>query len=178
MTKTYIFDLEWLVHEGQDIVLDAQSVHCAVFKELGKEGFTEFYGASLSDLKNWLEASSYDCYIGHNILTSDLEVMRRLLDIPFTVGPDTIAGKPCTFIDTLTISRRQFPDRPGTYYQGKMMKGSHGLANWGIRTGISKPVVHDWVSQPVEVYLHRCREDVLNNEATYNMLLEENDATV
>ena len=177
MSKTYIFDLEWLVHEGQDIVLDAQSIHCAVFKTLGEDEFTTFAGVSkeTNQLKDWLAANNDCTYIGHNILTSDLEVMRRLLDIPFTVGPDTIAGKPCTFIDTLTISRRQFPDRPGTYYQGKMMKGSHGLANWGIRTGISKPVVHDWVSQPVEVYLHRCREDVLNNEATYNMLLEERD---
>ena len=77
-----------------------------------------------------------------------------------------------TFIDTFTLSKRLYPDRPMAYYRGKSA-GQHGLKAWGIRTGIAKPEVEDWSNQPIEVYLHRCTEDVINNEATYEMLLEE-----
>lgn len=172
MTK-YVFDVEWYVEEGQDVVLDAKYIHCAVFKELGKYGsFYEFTKDNMHSLKEWI-LNNYDCtYIGHNILTSDLEVFRRLLDIDFTVGPDTIAGKPCTFIDTFTMSKRNNPDRTPFYYKGKSL-GIHGLDAWGGRVGIPKPKVTDWTKQPIEVYLNRCREDVKINEATYLMLFEE-----
>jgi len=173
MGKTYIFDLEWLVEEGNDIVLDTTKIHCAVFKTLGEDEFHTFIGLSeeTNTLKDWL-ASNNDCtYIGHNILCSDLEVLRRVLGIPFSVGPDTLAGNSCTFVDTFTLSKRLFPDRPMAYYQGKSV-GQHGLLPWSVRTGMSKPPVTDWVGLP---YLHRCREDVLNTEAVYNMLKEELD---
>ena len=58
------------------------------------------------------------------------------------------------------------------YYKGKSV-GQHGLKAFGVRLGILKPEVEDWVNQPIEVYLHRCEEDVKINEATYEALLEE-----
>ena len=174
---TYILDAEWLVEEGDDVVLGAKRLHCIVLKEFRRDNIIKFAnselaGNSINAFKPWLTQQEDLTLVGHNIITADLEVNRRLLDIPFTVGRDSINGKPCTFIDRFTLSKRLFPDRPMVYYRGKSA-GQHGLKAWGIRTGIAKPEVEDWSNQPIEVYLTRCEADVLNNEATYEMLLEE-----
>ena len=169
---SYVFDAEWKVADGADIVLDAEHLWCVVFKELGKPIVKNFFGKGIDDIKDWLSQQDDITLIGHNILNADLEVFRRLLDIPFTVGSDSINGKPCTFIDTFTMSKRNNPDRLPAYYKGKS-QGVHGLKPWGIRTGLQKPEVDDWSTQPIEVYLHRCTADVINNEAAYNMMLEE-----
>ena len=173
----YIFDAEWLVEENTDIVMDAKRLHCIVLKEFRRDNTIKFANSplvenSVNAFKPWLAQQDNLTLVGHNILTADLEVFRRLLGISFTVGPDTIDGKHCKFIDTFTLSKRLNPDRPMAYYKGKSC-GQHGLKAWGVRTGISKPEVDDWTSQPVEVYLDRCVKDVINNEATYEMLLEE-----
>jgi len=177
-TTVYILDAEWVVPEDSDVVLDAQRLHCIVLKEFRRDNTIKFYGEmegdakSLLSFKHWLQQHESITLVGHNILNADLEVFRNLLDIPFTVGSDTIAGVPAKFVDTFTLSKRLNPDRPMAYYKGKSC-GQHGLKAWGIRTGLAKPEVEDWTSQPIEVYLHRCEQDVLNNEATYEMLLEE-----
>lgn len=171
-------DAEWLVEEGDDVVQGAKKLHCICLKEFGKNNIVKFYGetegsiTSLTSFKYWLQQHDSISLVGHNILNADFEVFRRLLDIDFTVGPDTVAGVPAKFVDTFTLSKRLNPDRPMAYYKGKSC-GQHGLKAWGIRTGLQKPEVEDWTSQPLEVYLHRCEQDVLNNEATYEMLLEE-----
>ncbi len=170
--NTYVFDAEWMVKDGDDIVLDAKRLHCVIFKELDKECYHRFSGDTLYTMYQWLKSNVNATYIGHNILNADLEVFRRLLGIPFRVGADSIVGTPCTFIDTYTMSKRNNPDRLPAYYKGKS-QGVHGLKPWGIRTGLQKPEVDDWTSQPLEVYIHRCEADVVNNEAVYHMLLEE-----
>ena len=174
----YVWDQEWCVAECADVVLDAEYLHCAVFKELGKENYHEFTNAT--KLRKWLQAESNNSLtlIGHNIMNADLEVNRRLLDAPFTIGPDTIFGNPCTFIDTFTMSKRNNPDRSAAYlWDSKLKKnvslGIHGLDAFGKRVGIPKPKITDWSTQPVETYVHRCREDVKINELTYYYLLEE-----
>ena len=180
---TYVFDMEWCVAEGADVVLDAEYIHCAVFKELGKDNYHSFSGEDLSTLCDWLSVQNRAkqlTLIGHNILNADLEVMRRLLDIHFTVGMDTLMGKRCTFIDTFTMSKRNNPDRTREYLfdhiSGKNSSlGIHSLDAWGKRVGIAKPKVTDWSTQPIDVYLHRCREDVKINELTYYALLEERE---
>ena len=178
--STYVFDAEWCVAEGADVVLDAEYLHCVVFKELGKDNYHEFHKGHMNSLYHWLlsETSNDLTLIGHNILNADLEVFRRLLDIPFTVGPDTLMGNPCTFIDTFTMSKRNNPDRSAAYlWDGKLKKnvslGIHGLDAWGKRVGIAKPKVTDWSTQPIEVYINRCSEDVKINELAYYAMLEE-----
>ena len=175
-------DAEWSVAEGDDIVLDAQYLHCVVFKELGKGNYTEFTKGTVDNMVHWLDAMTDDSLtlIGHNILNADLEVFRRLLDMPFTVGPDSINTMPCKFIDTFTMSKRNNPDRTAEYlYDRKLKKkvslGIHGLDAWGKRVGIAKPKITDWSTQPIETYIHRCREDVKINELTYYYLLEERE---
>ena len=64
----------------------------------------------------------------------------------------------CQIIDTLVLSRELNPDR----------MGGHSLKAWEERVTGKKPLVEDWEDQPLEVYLHRCREDV---KLTGNVLL-------
>jgi len=170
MTKL-VFDLEWKVPEDGDVLRDAEHLWCACFKTVGVESWTQFSGESLNLLPKFISELGNPTFIGHNILGADMEMLRRFYGINYTVLPDTIMGNPCTFIDTLTLSRRLWPDRLAV----KGTKSIHGLEAWGIRTGVSKPQVHDWSDQPIEVYLNRCREDVLNNEATYEMLMKEQE---
>lgn len=169
---TFVYDMEWKVPEEGHVIRDAEKVWCAVFKEVGTDNWHEFHGDTLYRVTNLLNPFHYKdglTLIAHNQLGADLHIMRRFFGINFTILPDTIMGIPCTFIDTLSWSRRLWPDRPGV----KGSKSIHGLEAWGIRTGIAKPKVEDWSDQPIEVYLNRCREDVLINEATYLKLLEE-----
>lgn len=51
--------------------------------------------------------------IGHFILGYDNFVVQNLLDVEFTVGKDTLDGKPVQFIDTLYLSMFLNPDRQG-----------------------------------------------------------------
>lgn len=64
---------------------------------------------------------------GHYILGFDQFVMMKILGIEFTVGKDTILGKPCIFIDTLYLSQYIDPDADG-----------HSLEAWGQRLGLEK----------------------------------------
>ena len=175
-----VFDLEWLPEDEEDIVHSASKIHCAVFKELGTQNIWEFtdryddgnfYTKKNDSIHGLLSQAT--ALIGHNIVQADLHVLRKLLGIEFTVSPQmTLMGKECKFIDTYSMSMRLFPDRPTVMHQGKSL-GVHGLKAWAKRTGMYKPEIQDWKGLSTEEYLHRCREDVLNNEATYYMLLEE-----
>lgn len=55
-------------------------------------------------------------------------------------------------IDTLALSWLLYPER-----------NLHGLESWGEHYGIPKPPVADWSNAPIEVYTHRCEEDVKIN---------------
>lgn len=80
--------------------------------------------------------------IGHNIQRYDLPTLRRILGIHIS----------SRFIDTLSLSWYLEPE-----------KQLHGLSEWGQVFGVPKPKVDDWKDQPVEVYIHRCTEDVKIN---------------
>lgn len=168
----FVMDLEWKVPEGGHVIRDAQQVWCAVFKMVGMDCWNEFTEDNFNQLSYFLNPKNHEnppTFIAHNQLGADLHILRRFFGVNFTILPDSIMGMPCTFIDTLSWSRRLWPDRHAV----KGSKSIHGLEAWGIRTGIAKPKVEDWSDQPIEVYLNRCREDVLINEATYLKLLEE-----
>ena len=176
---SYVMDAEWKVADGADIVLDAEHLWCVVFKELGVDNYHTFTKDNMHKLPSFFDVNiSHLTLIGHNILNADFEVFRRLLGIDFKVGRDSINGCPCTFIDTFTLSKRNNPDRTAEYiYNHKTKKkeslGIHGLDAWGKRVGIPKPKVTDWSTQPIEVYINRCTEDVKINELAYYAMLEE-----
>lgn len=90
--------------------------------------------AALSRMKNRI-------LVGHNILKFDQAVVNKLHP---DIGMDT---KNC--IDTLVLSRLDFPARPG----------AHALAAWGERLGIPKIVHEDWTKLSPEM-IERCEVDV------------------
>jgi hypothetical protein len=90
---------------------------------------------------------SADVLVGHNITRWDIPHLERLLSI-------TITAK---IVDTLALSWYLEPNRV-----------VHGLDSYGDEFGVPKPKVADWSEQPIEVYTHRCHEDV-----TINTLLWE-----
>ena len=63
----------------------------------------------------------------HFGLGYDMFVIQNLLDIKFTVGPDTVEGKPVQFIDTLYLSMFLNPDRQG-----------HSIESFGEILGLEK----------------------------------------
>ena len=90
---------------------------------------------------------SADVLVGHNITRWDIPQLERLLSI-------TITAK---LVDTLALSWYLEPNRV-----------LHGLDSYGNEFGVPKPPVTDWTEQPLDVYIHRCQEDV-----TINSLLWE-----
>jgi len=62
-------------------------------------------------------------------------------------------------VDTLFLSWYLYP---------RMQR--HGLAVWGEELGIAKPEVDDWSEQPIEVYVHRCEEDVRIQTALWKQM--------
>lgn len=184
-----VLDAEWF--SDGDVVHDAKYLHCIVCKELGKDNWFEFtdrysngdmYTQSNDTFSGFL--TQVDTMICHNLTRADLHVFQKLLGIKFTICPKmTIMSKECKFIDTLDWSQRLYPDRPlprgcpSKVYNPVTGKndivGPHGLGAWGYRVGCGKPKVDDWRDQPLDVYLHRCREDVKITEEVYFKLIQE-----
>jgi hypothetical protein len=181
----------WVLDLEADGLLDSISkVWCIVAKDIDKEDkyvlfsdHCERYNGSVvhpfSRFKLFIERE-VDYLIGHNILTYDLPVMRKLLGVKYSVLPDTLNGKQVSFIDTLVWSQHlftnlQLPKKCPTTYKAILpngeedvrMIGPHSLAAYGYRVGVAKPEVEDWRTQPIEVYLNRCIEDTKINELMF-----------
>lgn len=121
-----------------------------------------------------------DCpnIVGHFILGYDNFVIKNLLDIDFTVGKDTLEGRPVQFIDTLYLSMFLNPDRQG-----------HGIEFFGELLGLEKI---DYRSKAIELGIIErsspkgeefmqwhpqmddyCERDVQVNVLTFDYLKEE-----
>lgn len=137
----------------------------------------------LSDLRGWLE-NELDTLCIHNLFGFDLEALRLTGYIDsYDIKPESINGKPKRLIDTLSMSRALYPDRPlpkgcpsKVYNEvtGKLDSvGSHGLAAWGYRVANMKPKIDDWRNQPLDTYCERVIEDVIINELALTKMIEE-----
>ena len=98
------------------------------------------------DIREWL--LSQEVLVGHNIIRYDIPHLERLLEIE-------IKAK---LVDTLALS----------WYLYGEERDKHGLEEWGETFGIEKPEVVDWENEPIEVYVHRCTEDVKINTTLWN----------
>jgi hypothetical protein len=87
----------------------------------------------------WLDKYNNPIVGFHYGLGYDMFAIMRHLGIEFTVGPDTIEGRPVRFIDTLYWSMYLNPDRVG-----------HSIEAFGERLGLHKI---DWRQRAIELGL-------------------------
>jgi len=87
----------------------------------------------------WLDKYDNPIVGFHYGLGYDMFAIMRHLGIEFTVGPDTIEGRPVRFIDTLYWSMYLNPDRVG-----------HSIEAFGERLGLHKI---DWRQRAIELGL-------------------------
>lgn len=116
--------------------LTPTKLHCLSVNIAGKKKSTTNY----ENMRAFFNGA--DIVVGHNIARWDIPNVERLLGIK-------VRAK---IVDTLALS---------WYLEPKRLK--HGLAEWGEEFGVPKPPVDDWDNQPIEVYLHRCEQDVAIN---------------
>lgn len=128
------------------LLKDVTKIHCLAYTD-GKEiCVTSDYDVMRKVL---LEAP---VVIGHNIILYDLPVVKKIL------GIDVKAQ----LIDTLALS----------WYLNHT-RTLHGLEAYGVTYGVPKPEVTDWVNLSVEVYQHRCKEDVKINRHLWHDLRDK-----
>ena len=132
--------------EADGLFKQATKIHCLSYTSDGKEikSLTDY-----NDMRNLLLKENV--LIGHNITRYDIPLLNKLLGIK-------IKAK---LYDTLAMSWVINTSRP-----------KHGLESFGEDFGIPKPVVTDWVSGDVQVYIHRCEEDVKINWMLWSNLIQ------
>jgi len=99
---------------------------------------------------------------GHNILMYDLPALRKLGIIQdyYIDGYELHSEElNVNVVDTLIFSRLLYPEID-----------LHGLAAWGEKLHISKPVIKDWRGLTLEEYEHRCKEDVKINSKLWDII--------
>ena len=139
---------EFTYEEASGITLGA----CYEFYDvdLASDSDVWIYGGPLSGVPAYLDRMSAIC--GHGIIDYDLPILEHHLGY-----------KPkCQVVDSLIISRKNFPDR----------HGGHSVEAWGARLGMSKPVQEDWSTMNEDVR-HRCREDVAIEMQLLHVVLQE-----
>ena len=129
--------------------LNASKIWCIVAKEI-KGDFYKFGPDKLDDALELL--ASADTLIGHNIISFDLPVLKRLYGFRYS-------GK---IIDTLVMSRLYNPVR----------ENGHSLKTWGYRLGIPKQEQPEFDNYTPQM-LDYCKQDVKLNEAVYHYLIDE-----
>lgn len=138
----YVIDLEC---DG----LKPTHIHCLSIDDCNGKAWTLVKSKDIIDFFDTLDST--DRVIGHNFIRFDAVVLKNLLNIDIKAG----------IVDTTALSWYLYPNI-----------GKHGLAFWGERLNIKKPVVEDWDNQPIEVYIERCEEDVKINLALWKMMKE------
>lgn len=134
--------MKYTVFDVETPGLTPNSIHCLCATQIvdGKEGESRSF-TNHEEAKSYLLAQ--ECLVGHNIKRFDIPVIERIYGINLSHIRQ---------IDTLGLSWYLYPNRE-----------KHGLGEWGEEYGIPKPLVEDWYNEPVEVYVHRCTEDVKIN---------------
>lgn len=78
-------------------------------------------------LEQWCNKYDVPNIAFHNGLGYDIFVLKFVLGVDFTVGPDTLFNKPVNFVDTFYLSMFLNPDRDG-----------HSIEDFGHRVGFNK----------------------------------------
>lgn len=139
--------------EGNDLYEGITDMWCLVYKDIDTGQVSSIIHSSptfVEELRSLFEKCTL--IIGHNIISYDLAVLKKLFGIEYT-------GE---LFDTLVVSRLLNPDR----------FGGHSLDAWGKRFKRYKPEHEDWSRYSPEM-LHRCTEDVEINHLVYDALHDE-----
>ncbi len=127
MISGYVVDIE-----ADDLYLQSSVIWTVWLKDLLDENkklllnpFKD--GECFKKFEDWHNSYDNPVVAGHYILGYDMFVLKKLLGVDFSVGPDSLFGKKCTFVDTLYLSQYVDPDMIG-----------HSLEDWGVRLGINK----------------------------------------
>ena len=132
--------------EADGLFRQATKIHCLSYTSNGKDfkSLTDY-----NDMRDLL--LNENVLVGHNITRYDIPLLNKLLGIK-------IKAK---LYDTLAMSWVINTNRP-----------KHGLESFGEDFGIPKPVVTDWVSGDIQVYINRCEEDVKINWSLWSNLIQ------
>lgn len=140
MLNGFILDVE-----SNGFFFEGTKIWCIHFEDLDTDtvfSFNPFEMDKTAGKKAFLEwLDKYDNPIVgfHYGLGYDMFAIMKHLDIEFTVGPDTIEGRPVRFIDTFYWSMFLNPDRVG-----------HSIEAFGERLGLAKI---DWRQRAIELGL-------------------------
>ena len=132
--------------ESNDFFFKGTLLWCIYFLDLDDDNkrfhlnpFQEDKAESKRKFLEWLDQYDNPIVGAHYGLGYDMFAIMRHLGIEFTVGPDTIEGRPVRFIDTLYWSMFLNPDRQG-----------HSIEDFGVRLGLHKI---DWRQRAIELGL-------------------------
>ena len=189
MTKFHCWCFKVLDEKRFFIFCNYEELESIIEEVSGKnyrELFEEKYNATFFELNDYvklLQSEKTTKIILHNGIGFDYPAMKKMNNIDYGIGPDFIGeNKQLIVEDTLVWSRYLNPERqlpkgcPKSIPKvggGSKKIGPHSLEAYSYLTGIAKPTVVDWSTKPLQIYVHRCCEDVLNNEATYHLLCKE-----
>lgn len=127
-------ETRWVVFDAEANGLRPDKFYCVSFHDHeGNKGTLLDY----EDIRSFF--LRYEMYVGHNIRRWDIPNLRRV------VG----CSCPSSIVDTLAVRWYLDPE-----------ESDNGLEDIGEDFGVSKPIVSDWTEQPLEVYVHRCEQDV------------------
>lgn len=141
-----IFDIE-----TDNLLDDVTLIHCLSYRIYNSKTLIE--SGTITDYNEIIDfITNQDILVGHNIVKYDIPVLEKILDIKVY----------SLLIDTLGISFYHYP-----------VKGfKHGLGPWGERLRFGKPIVEDWKSQDLAVYIHRCESDVEINSRLFHAQMD------
>lgn len=131
--------------EGDGFYLESTKAWCVYLKDLHNPETNRLAVFPFKDVNarqkviEWIDQYDVPVITGHYMLGYDIFMMFKYLDIEFSVGPDTFAGKQCHYIDTFFLSMYTNPDRQG-----------HSIESYGETLGLAKI---DWKEKAVELGL-------------------------
>ena len=143
--------LEPFTNKKGEVVPALTKLHCASIQEFGEDFETVKPIVTLTKMDHIdkLFGDPDITLILHNGMAYDAPAVNRILGTNIKVR----------VVDTLFLSWYLYPKNR-----------KHGLESWGIDLGIIKPAVTDWADQPLEVYVHRCEEDVKIQTALWQQM--------
>lgn len=124
---------------------EVTKIHCLSYTLLGELNVKSL--VTYDEIRHFLSQPDLLC-LGHNFAVFDCSVLEKILDSKFDYR----------IIDTLAVSY---------YLHSSDGRQKHGLEQFGVELGVAKPPVVDWKNEPIEIYVHRCEEDVKINYKVY-----------